>query len=679
MYRAKDPRLKRDVAIKVLPASFSQDADRLRRFEQEAQAAGALNHPNITAVYDVGRHDGAPYVVQELLEGESLRSALAGGKLSPRRAIDYAIQIAQGLAAAHDKGIVHRDLKPENLFVTKDDRVKILDFGLAKLTHPAVGKAQSRLSTETPGTEPGVVMGTLGYISPEQIRGQSADARSDIFALGAVLYEMLSGARAFRGGSAADTMSAILNEDPPDLSVTNKNISPALERIVRHCLEKSAERRFQSARDLGFDLEALSGWSTPSGKAQPVSKPARARLPRLLAAGAAIAAAVALVYVLGARSARASPPTYRQLTFRRGTIMTARFSPDGGTIVYGAAWDGGPFQVFTTRSGSPESSPLPIEAADLLAVSPSGELALSRNRRFFFGWMNSGTLARVPLAGGAPRDVLESVQEADWAPDGSSLLAVRQGGGRYHLEFPIGQTLYETAGWISHPRISPDGSRVAFVDHPIYGDDRGTVAVVDRKGGRRTLTPEWSSAEGLAWSPDGREIWFTSAERGLNSSLRAVTPGGRIRIVANAVGRLTLLDVSRQGLALVSRDQSRVGAVGRGPEDAAERELSWLDSSATSDISADGRWLLFTESGEGGGRTYGAYLRRMDGSPAARLGDGQATALSPDGRWALAIVFGSPDELKMLPTGAGQARTIRAVRSRVTTGRPSCRTGAGCS
>src|SRR5260221_4784406 len=311
VYRAKDARLSREVAIKVLPASFSNDADRLHRFEQEAKAAGLLNHPNITAVYDIGTHEGAPYVVSELLEGETLRAALAGGKLSPRRSIDYALQMAHGLAAAHEKGIVHRDLKPENLFVTKDGRLKILDFGLAKLTHAEEGGSQqTNLPTAAAGTEPGVVLGTIGYMAPEQVRGRPADVRSDIFSFGAILYEMLGGKRAFHGDSAADTMSAILREDPPELSLTNQNLPPGLERIVRHCLEKSPEQRFQSARDLAFDLESLSGLSAPGARTAVTTGPGRPkgwRLGAVVAAGAAVLlATVASAYFAGRRAERGS-------------------------------------------------------------------------------------------------------------------------------------------------------------------------------------------------------------------------------------------------------------------------------------------------------------------------------------------------------------------------------------
>src|SRR2546427_574195 len=267
VYRARDTKLGRDVAIKVLPAAFSENSERLRRFEQEAQAAGALNHPNILVIFHIDTHDGAPYIVSELLEGETLRERMAGTVLPQRKAIDYALQIVKGLAAAHDKGIVHRDIKPDNVFVTNDGRAKILDFGLAKLTGVSDGiQPQSEVPTRRVDTDPGTVMGTMGYMSPEQLKGHPADHRSDFFSFGAILYEMLSGRRAFRGDSMAETMSAILREAPPDLSETNKTVSPALERVVRHCLEKNPAERFHSARDLAFAIESLSGSATISGQ-----------------------------------------------------------------------------------------------------------------------------------------------------------------------------------------------------------------------------------------------------------------------------------------------------------------------------------------------------------------------------------------------------------------------------
>jgi serine/threonine-protein kinase len=332
VYRAKDPRLGRDVAIKVLPASFSADPDRLRRFEQEARAAGVLNHPNITAVYDIGTHEDSPYVVQELLEGETLRTALAGEKLPPRKAIDYALQIAHGLAAAHEKGIVHRDLKPENLFVTRDGRVKILDFGLAKLMRTEAEPGATGLPTATGGTEPGVVLGTLGYMSPEQVRGRPADHRSDIFSFGVVLYEMLTGRRAFQGETPVETMHAILKEEPPGLAGSAPAVSLALERIVRHCLEKSPEERFQSARDIAFALgEASSG--SAAAQVTPVPQPPRPRAfrPLLWAAGVAGLAALAAA-VLWLRPGARSIDSLAVLPFvNAGGDPNAEYLSDGIT------------------------------------------------------------------------------------------------------------------------------------------------------------------------------------------------------------------------------------------------------------------------------------------------------------------------------------------------------------
>ena len=660
VYRARDPRLKRDVAIKVLPASFSADPDRLRRFEQEAQAAGSLNHPAIVSVYELGTHDGAPYIVTELLEGETLRGRLAAGPLSVRKAIEYAIQIARGLSAAHEKGIVHRDLKPENVFVTQDGRVKILDFGLAKLTEPERGLgAGTDLPTVGTGTDPGVVLGTMGYMSPEQVRGRPADRRSDLFSFGAILYEVLSGQRAFRGETAADTITAILTKEPPDLSLTNRDLPPGLDRIVRHCLEKNPEERFESARDIAFDLEALSGLSAPQAPVAASRAAVRPRWLRPLLAVAALAAAAAAGYTLAARRLSPSSPIFRQITFRRGTVWSARFGPDGKSVLYSASWDGNPSEIFVTSPESPESRAIGLAGADLFAVSSSGDAAVSLGSRITGEFVNTGTLARTgAIGGGVPRQLLEDVEFADWDPAGKETAIVRVVGGRRRLEYPIGKTRYETSGWIGNPRVSPAGDRIAFVDHPSVGDDGGSIAVVDAAGKKQTLSPVYGSAQGVAWSPDGSEVWFTAAEIS-NRALRAASPAGKVRVVAQVAGSLTLQDVARDGRVLLIHESRRLGMAARAPGETKERDLSWLDWSRPVGVSRDGRLLLFYESGEGGGRGYSSYVRGMDGSPAVRLGEGQSLAISPDGKLAVVLLHKLTDpEVRLYPTGAGESRSL---------------------
>jgi Tol biopolymer transport system component/predicted Ser/Thr protein kinase len=663
VYKARDDRLKRDVAVKVLPASYSQDADRLRRFEQEAHAAGALNHPNITAVYDVGHDGGVPYVVSELLEGESLRTVLSGGKLPQRRAIDYALQIAHGLAAAHEKGIVHRDLKPENLFVTNDGRVKILDFGLAKLTQPDSISTATNLPTETKGTEPGMVLGTLGYMSPEQVKGKPADARSDIFSFGAVLYEMLSGQRAFRGDSAAETMSAILREEPPDLSATNRNVSPGLERIVRHCLEKSPERRFHSAHDLAFDLEALSGSSPAAGVAAPAGS-ARWGKPALITAGVALAVAWSVAAFFAGRAAgqpRGSRDvTFKPLTFRSVPIFRALFAPDGRTVVFSAAPEGNRSELFTLAPDYPEPRPLGVPDAQLLSVSSKGELALLTHARYIHHRLFTGTLARMPLGGGAPREVLESVREADWSPDGESLAIIRDVDGKDRLEYPIGKVLCETGGYLSDLRFSPAGDRIAFLEHPFRWDDRGGVSVVDLAGKTTRLADGYWGEEGLAWSPDGKEVLFSTGVGYSNFDVRSVTLTGRNRVALPSSGGLTIFDISREGRWLAAREDVKWRLMAMAPGAKAERDLSWLDGSNLVALSTDGRSLLFTEYSGVFGNNYAVGLRKTDGSPVVRLGEGWAGDLSPDDRWALAVVPSSPDRLVLYPTGPGEPRRLES-------------------
>jgi Tol biopolymer transport system component len=658
VYRAKDPRLGRDVAIKVLPASFSTDPDRLRRFEQEARAAGILNHPNITAVHDIGTHEGAPYVVTELLEGETLRTALSGGKLSQRKAIDYGLQIAHGLAAAHEKGIVHRDLKPENLFVLKDGRVKILDFGLAKLTHTEAEPGATSLPTATGGTEPGVVLGTLGYMSPEQVKGKPADARSDIFSFGAILYEMLSGQRAFHGDSAAETMSAILREEPPDLSVTNQGISPGLERIVRHSIEKSPEQRFHSAHDVAFALDALSGLSVP--RLEVSSLKVRGRSPTLVAV-AALVVAVAVGLVAGRliwKGIPASFPSFKRLTYGRGPIGSARFAPDGQMIVYAASWDGAQKpQLYSVRVESPESLRLALPSGRVESISKNGEMLLLNFLQFSTGYARIGTLSQAPLSGSSPRDLLEDVGAAVWSPDGGAMAVVRAPGWRYRLEFPAGKVLYETTGWISFPRISPKADAVAFLDHPLFGDDRGNVAIIDRSEKKKTLSTGWESVQGMSWSASGEEIWFTAAKAGSSRALYAVTRSGRQRPVANTPSGMTLQDISRDGRVLFVESNARLGFLGLLPGETKERDLSGLEWSYGPILSPDGKTTVFTEQGEAGGPGYAVYLRKLDGSAPVRLGEGAALAISPDGKWVLTDrIRSTPTQIVLLPTGAGEPK-----------------------
>jgi Tol biopolymer transport system component len=657
VYRARDARLNRDVAVKILPAAFSVDPERLQRFAQESRAAAALNHPNILSIYDIGNDRGAPYVVSELLEGETLRDRLRNGALSSRKAIEYAQQIVRGLAAAHEKGIVHRDLKPENLFLTNDGHAKILDFGLAKFT-----TSEADISDNAPtiqvATEAGTVLGTAGYMSPEQVRGKAADPRSDIFAFGAILYEMLSGKRAFHGDSAADTMSAILKEDPPELAETNRNVSPALERIVRHCLEKNPAERFQSARDVAFNLEALTDISTSSRGAMRAipEEPAARRWLLPLLGGLLLLASWVGIYRFAHRSAAANP-TFHEITFRNGTIWDARFAPDGETIIYGAAWEGRPQEIFSTRFDSSDSRTIGLPPAQVLAISSKGEMAVSLHPGNFSPFTQSGTLARVPLAGGAPREVLESILWADWTPDGQSLAVIRPGAtGAIRLEFPAGNVIYEPKGWVSHVRFSPGGDYLAIGDHVNGGDD-GRVVILDLHGNRKASSSFYSSVEGLAWAANGKEVWFSAVPSGSARSIYALDLSGKERLIYRAPGGLTIHDIGRTGLVLLTADKSRLSISALPPGETRERSLSWFDWSLLGDMSADGKTILFSETGEAAGPNSSIFLRQTDGSPAIRLGEGSFGNLSPDGQWVLAAV-GSPAKLVLLPTGVGEARQL---------------------
>ena len=669
VYRARDTRLDRIVAIKVLPSSFAADADRLQRFEREARSVAALNHPNILAVHDIGTHDGAPYMVCELLEGETLRERLQGGVLSPRKAVEIAVQIADGLAAAYDKGIVHRDLKPENIFLTKDGRVKILDFGLAKMarTGPELkSSVQTLTSADISLTEAGQVLGTAGYMSPEQVRGAVVDHRSDIFVFGAILFEMLSGQRAFRRDTAAETMTAILKEDLPELTELNRSISPALDRIVRHCLEKNPDQRFQSARDLAFDLESLSPNSSSSqGKVGQPTAVQRVRRLQPLIVVLLVAMAAGLGYLFGHKGKASSEVTYHQLTFRKGTVLSARFAPDNRTVIYSAAWAGLAPELYSTRADTIESRPLGLSQVDLLGISSTGELAVSVKPTALAGFFGTeGTLGRTPLTGGtAPREMLENVEWSDWSPDGSNLLVVRTVGNENRIEYPPGKVVYKVPvpSWISHPRISRDGKRIAFCEHVRRGDDRGSIIIVDSDGGNAKSFGNFSSLYGLAWAPKNDEVWFTAdpTTTTIARRLMAVNMTGAFRLLAAAPGDLTLHDVSADGTAIIAIDDRERKIFFSGSPGTEDRELTWLDRAVLVDLSPDGKQVVFHEGGKGGGSLGTIFLRKTDGAAAIRLGDGYAVALSPDQKWVLAVTETNPRRRWLIPTGAGEVTELK--------------------
>jgi len=655
VWRARDTRLGRDVAVKVIHPRLAPEPERVSRFEQEARAASQIDHPNILVVHDIGSHDGSPYIVSELLEGESLREKL-GSPLPPRKAVQYAVQVAHGLAAAHEKGIVHRDLKPENLFVTKDGRIKILDFGVAKLTQPPdPSTSLTEAPTAAPATDVGVVLGTVGYMSPEQVLGKPLDTRTDLFSLGVVLYEMLSGKRPFQKESAPETMTAILKEEPPDLAETGRSIPSGLDRIMRHCLEKEPSSRFQSARDVAFDLEALWHVSVP---AAPLLKRTREISMPLMVALASLSVGILAGHFLW-RTRPSQGPQFHRLTFRRGAVYSARFATGGRTVVLSAVWEGKPVDLFLTQGQSPESRSLGFPGATLLALSSQGELAmlLHPHPALLPGGLGGyrGTLARVPLTGRAPHEVLEDAVLADWAPDGSALAVARAAGPRIVIEMPIGRRLYETENNVLSMRVSPDGKVIAIAEHsPGFGTN-GSISIVDAGGKKTTLVAdELGDYADIAWAPSGNEVWYEFGWHGGNS-LSAVDLSGHRRPLLQMPDRIQLFDVSKEGQALVNKVTWRVGVFGVAPGQSLEHDFSWLDVSEVDDVSPDGSAILTTEFGEGGDpHHWSVYLRKTDGSPAVRLGDGQAMALSPDGKWALSMRRTTPPELVLWPTGPGE-------------------------
>jgi eukaryotic-like serine/threonine-protein kinase len=684
-----------------LPADFTRDTDRVRRFQQEARAASALNHPNIITIYEIGQVDDRHFIATEFIDGQTLRQHISGshspitgdgsrtsGKhLKLSEILSVAIQTADALSAAHEAGIVHRDIKPENIMVRRrDSYVKVLDFGLAKLTEGPEVAADSEAPTRTQvKTSAGVILGTTSYMSPEQARGEKVDVRTDIWSLGVVLYEMVTGCAPFERSTPSEVIAMILEREPLPLARYAREVPTELERIVSKALTKDREERHQTAKDLLIDLRRLRQrseleaeilrFATPTSGAgvavttdgtqkaeaatlAPVRS--RQRLWLTLAGMLLLATAVALVAFLAGKKAAfigddssgKTPPLFHRLTFRRGNLGSARFAPDGQTIIYGAIWEGDQLQLFSTRPESPESRPVGLSDANILAISSSGEMAIL----LYPSLLNrgNGTLARMALAGGAPREVLRDVKAADWAPDGNQLAVIHMIEGRDRLEFPIGKVLYEPEGRIGNNlRLSPKGDLVAF-------SEDGSVEIVDLTSKKKILSSGWADVWGIAWSPSGDEIWFTASELGLGKyALYAVTISGQQRLVERVPGSLILQDISHEGRVLLKTKDTSKGMMVLPPGEAKERDLSWLDWGHVRDLSVDGKTLIFEEQGEGSGGRSGVYLRKTDGAPAIRLGDGDALSLSPNGESVLSI-YGTATirQLVLLPTGAGESKPL---------------------
>jgi hypothetical protein len=647
VYRARDTRLSREVAIKVLPAEMAADGERLKRFEKEARSASSLNHPSIVTIYEIGQEGATSYIAMELVEGKTLRDLVLGGPLPIKKLLQIGAQVAEGLSRAHEAGIVHRDLKPENVMVTKDGLAKILDFGLAKLTYAGAGSGnETDLPTQT-ATTPGVVMGTVGYMSPEQASGHPVDFRSDQFSFGSLLYEMATGERAFQRKTAVQTLAAIIQEEPEPIGSRNPQVPGPLRWIIERCLAKVPEERFETTRALAREIRTLH---ERLPELSLLAEPAPVeRVRRLGARSLLLLLAFALasgVFYLGRQTSAAPVPTFRRLTYRHGAVVRARFAPDGQTVVYSAEWEGRPLELFATQLNAGGSTPLNIPA-DIFSISSRGEMAISLD----------GTLSRVPLAGGGPRQMLEDVDSADWAPDGSSLAVAHRSGRLLRLEYPIGKVLYETSGFLRYCRVSPRGDMVAFLDLPLLGSESGSVAVVNRTGKRTVLSADWSDLQTLAWSPEGAEVWFTGHKPGSTGGIWAVSLSGKVRLVSQEGGAIE--DIDSRHRALVTRNIPRGGISGLAPGERQERDLSWFDFSNARDLSADGRTLLFEETGDGAVSPYhDVYIRKMDGSAAVRLGEGEASSFSPDGKWVLSLVGSTPPRLELIPTGAGETSAL---------------------
>jgi Tol biopolymer transport system component len=625
VFRARDTKLDRDVAVKVLPRNLAEDPEALSRFEREAKAVAALSHPNILAIHEFGHdEEGTAYAAMELLEGETLRQRLQEGALPPRKAVEIALEVASGLAAAHDKGIVHRDLKPENVFLLGTGQVKVLDFGLARVEPVATPEAAD-VPTVSLSTEPGRVMGTVGYMAPEQVRGKAVDARADIFSFGAVLYEMLTGKRAFRGESPVETLNAILREDPPSLFESAQNVSPSLERIVRRCLEKRPEERFRTAHDLGIALDAISTSSTRSltteamaaSAERPAGRARRLERVGLLAAGAALGAGVVLGWARLHPAEPAGAAVFRWMTFS-GRDSSPAVSADGRTIAFTSERDGQP-RIWLKQVTGEGEAPLTTGPDDFPRFSPDGTQILFARPND-----SSTSLYRAAVLGGEARRLVEGAAEGDWSPDGKRIGFLRltsEGGQTVTVVGVAGadgsdeRAVARVPGGMRAPRWSPDGRQIAVVPAPgalLAGAQQGVVLVGVGNGAVRTVpAPDARrSISAAAWTAAG-EIVYLQAESVVSAAgstamlVRQDATTGRVASQTWCPSSALVLDVlgDRRVVFDTRSPRQNLREVTLGPGGAAT-ESRWLSRGESTDrqpvYSPDGQWVAFS-SNRGGG------------------------------------------------------------------------------
>jgi serine/threonine protein kinase len=701
VYLADDIRLKRKIALKVLPPHFTVNPDRVRRFEREAQAASALNHPNIVTIHEIGESNSAHFIATEFVDGKTLRQLMNEKPFKLRETINVALQVANALSAANSAGIVHRDIKPENIMIRTDGLVKILDFGLAKLIDMPVTGAE----LETPTllqSNPGLVMGTVQYMSPEQARGKNVDARTDIWSLGVVIYELVTGRVPFAGETASDIIAALLKDEPEAIRSTVPEAPLELDAVVKKALTKDLRLRYQTISDFLTDLQRLKDQikfhalertgadgarlsSKDAANAQ-TTAPARFRatdpqaqqetewLPTRsllkwtipVTLGVILLASLAVVPSLRRRSTPSSSrltQAPRQLTNRDGFISASRFTPDGKGIIYSAGFDGKPVELFLADVDGSNSRSFGLKSAALKSVSRSGKIAVLFD--FELNWSDgyNGTLAILPSAGGKPEIIADGIDDAAFAPDGNTFAVIRSVMGEQQLEYPMGKTLYKSDGWMTYPRFSPQGDKIAFFEHPI-GDTSGSVMVLDVASQKKVdLSTDWKFLKGLAWNPKGDEIWIGGGKSHKHLSIHAVSLSGQLRMnVYDLPGMgARIEDISDDGNLLINQgtNHSTMMVVeGKSKTDAIDSQFAF---STSADLSADGKTLLYTEGGYESGDTNDlntSYLRKLDSSENVRLGAGRALALAPDGKSALALQVNQEPQLVILATAPSEPRIL---------------------